>query len=298
MREGALPSRTNQARVVSEILEHGQAEDFRVNLIEAYDQPWKRQLEGTVGGYWGLLDSVQRALKYPPGEAISNFPFWKLQMGCGMALSVMVFGVGGADLAPAAVDAAAGVLARGRTLGDRGRHPVRDRRGQDVLRELRLRRLAALGRLAGAGIAAPLVGANAADVGAAAADVSGIARVRARAEPARSLTGMLGAVLVVTVLIAVETALGFVFDPRYKDFPFAALTMAVLPFATAGAAQPSAGRSPSDRRSGIRRACWRWPRSTRCSTKDWTTGSRCGRARPMSCSALTLWRARGVQIPK
>jgi len=36
----------------------------------------------------------------------------------------------------------------------------------------------------------------------------------------------------VTVLIGAETALGFVFDPRYKDFPFAALTMAVLPFAT------------------------------------------------------------------
>jgi len=32
-------------------------------------------------------------------------------------------------------------------------------------------------------------------------------------------------------LIGAETALGFVFDPRYKDFPFAALTMAVVPFA-------------------------------------------------------------------
>jgi len=92
MREGALPSRTNQARVVSEILGLARQENFRVNLIEAYDQPWKRQLEGTVGGYWGLIDSVQRAVKYPPGEAISNYPFWKLQMGCGMALSVLVFG--------------------------------------------------------------------------------------------------------------------------------------------------------------------------------------------------------------
>src|ERR1700731_1214432 len=92
MREGALPSRTNQARVVSEILALAKQENFRVNLIEAYDQPWKRQLEGTVGGYWGLFDSVKRVVKYPPGEAISNFPFWKLQMGCGMALSVFVFG--------------------------------------------------------------------------------------------------------------------------------------------------------------------------------------------------------------
>src|SRR3954469_7887965 len=56
MREGALPSRTNQARVVSEILALAKQENFRVNLIEAYDQPWKRRLEGTVGGYWGLID--------------------------------------------------------------------------------------------------------------------------------------------------------------------------------------------------------------------------------------------------
>ncbi len=92
MRAGALPSRTNQARVVSEILNLAKQEKFRVNLIEAYDQPWKRRLEGTVGGYWGLFDSVQRALKYPPGEAVSNFPFWKRQMACGMALSVLIFG--------------------------------------------------------------------------------------------------------------------------------------------------------------------------------------------------------------
>ena len=88
MREGALPSRANQARVVSEILDLAKREGFRVNLIEAYDQPWKRQLEGTVGGYWGLFDDAKRAVKYPPGVAISNVPSWKLQMGCGMALSV------------------------------------------------------------------------------------------------------------------------------------------------------------------------------------------------------------------
>src|SRR6202044_788772 len=68
-------------------------EGFRVNLIEACFQPWNRRLEGTVGGYWGLLDSLPRALKYPPGEAISNFPLWQLQMGCGMGFGVLVCGV-------------------------------------------------------------------------------------------------------------------------------------------------------------------------------------------------------------
>src|ERR1700744_1929258 len=94
MREGALPSRTNQARVVSEILALAKRENFRVNLIEAYDQPWKRELEGTTGGYLGLFDSVHRALKYPPAIAISNYPSWKLQMAGGMMLAILTFVVG------------------------------------------------------------------------------------------------------------------------------------------------------------------------------------------------------------
>ncbi|MGC1346988.1 MAG: beta-1,6-glucan synthase, partial [Methyloceanibacter sp.] len=53
MRAGALPSPANQAMVLSGVVEAANAEDWKVNLIEAFDQPWKRLLEGTVGGYWG-----------------------------------------------------------------------------------------------------------------------------------------------------------------------------------------------------------------------------------------------------
>ena len=60
MREGALPSRANQARVVQEVVALASATNYRVNVIEAYDQPWKRQLEGTVGGHWGLFDAYER----------------------------------------------------------------------------------------------------------------------------------------------------------------------------------------------------------------------------------------------
>ena len=81
MREGALPSRTNQARVVSEILELAKQENFRVNLIEAYDQPWKRQLEGTVGGYWGLFNSVQRAAEISAGRADQQFSVLEIADG-------------------------------------------------------------------------------------------------------------------------------------------------------------------------------------------------------------------------
>ena len=68
------------------------------------------------------------------------------------------------------------------------------------------------------------------------------------------VTIVLGAALVVTTLIGAETALGFVFDPRYRDFPFAALTMAVVPFSAPDGAQPPAAGRPPDRGGGICRA--------------------------------------------
>jgi hypothetical protein len=41
---------------------------------------------------------------------------------------------------------------------------------------------------------------------------------------------ILGIAVLITTVLATETALGLVFDPRYRDFPFAALTMTVVPF--------------------------------------------------------------------
>ena len=230
MRDAALPSRTNQARVVSEILDLAKQENFRVNLIEAYDQPWKRQLEGTVGGYWGLIDSVQRAVKYPPGEAISNYPFWKLQMGCGMALSILVFGAASLTLrrrpwpprlvswvAVAISATAAGIL-----LGVAGDKMFYESYGFGGWLQW--------GLLLAAGMAAPLLSANALMSGRALPTF--LELIGPREGRTRSvLTIALGLALVVTTVIAAETALGFAFDPRYRDFPFAALTMAVLPFA-------------------------------------------------------------------
>ena len=228
MRDGALPSRTNQARVVSEILDLAKRENFRVNLIEAYDQPWKRELEGTVGGYWGLFDSVQRALKYPPNVAISNYPLWKLQMGCGMGLSVLIFGAAGLTLrrrpwTPRLTAwIAVGLFATtsGILLGVAADKMFYESYGfAGWLR---------WGALLAAGVAAPLLGAHALMSGRALPtflELLGPREDRTRSVP----TVLLGTTLIVTALIAAETALGFVFDPRYKDFPFAALSMAVLP---------------------------------------------------------------------
>jgi len=231
MRDGALASRVNQARFISEILDRARRDNFRVNLFEAYDEPWKRRWEGTVGGYWGLFDSVDRKLKYPAGEAISNYPFWKLQMACGLALCICVFGSAlltlkhrpssprlGSWIAVAISATVGGIL-----LGVGADKMLHESYGYGgwLLQ----------GSLLAAGIAAPLL--------------STYALMSGRALPAflevlgppkgRTpffMTNMLGITLIVTTLVAAEIALSLVFDARWRDFPFAALTMAVVPFWT------------------------------------------------------------------
>jgi glucan 1,3-beta-glucosidase len=58
-----------------------------------------------------------------------------------------------------------------------------------------------------------------------------LASLLGRAGPRRDLLDWaLGGALIALMLVAVEAALGLVFDPRYRDIPFAALTGAAVPF--------------------------------------------------------------------
>jgi len=296
MRDAALPSRTNQARVVSEILDLAKRENFRVNLIEAYDQPWKRQLEGTVGGYWGLIDSAQRALKYPPGVPISNYPLWKLQMGCGMALSVLVFGAGWLTLrrrpwTPRLVSwVAVGCSATtaGILLGIAADKMIYESYG--------IGGWLGWGALLAAAIASPLLCANALMSGRALPTF--LELLGPRDQRTRSvLTILLGATLLVTTVIGAETALGFVFDPRYKDFPFAALTMAVVPFATLMLLnRPQDGVRPIAESvfAGVLAASALYTIFNE-GADNWQSLWTCA---VYFLLAVTLWRARAAQIPK
>jgi exo-beta-1,3-glucanase (GH17 family) len=293
MREGALPSRTNQARVVSEILDLAKREGFRVNLIEAYDQPWKRQLEGTVGGYWGLFDAVKRAVKYPPGEPISNYPMWKWEMGCGMALSVVVFLTGWVTLRRRPwqprfmswVAVGTSATTSGMLLGIAADKMLFESYGVGGWLQW--------GALLAAGILSPILCAYAAMSG------RPLPTFLELLGPREGRTGsvLLGLVLIVTTLIATETALGFIFDPRYKDFPFAALTMAVVPFACLMLVnRPKEGVRPIAESAfagvlvvaaifiGVNEGAQNWQ-------SLWTCAVYLG-------LALTLWRARAAQIPK
>ncbi|TAH44212.1 MAG: beta-1,6-glucan synthase [Betaproteobacteria bacterium] len=64
-REESKPSHVNQARYIREFVHQAHAHGWDYNLIEALDQPWKRRLEGTVGGYWGMLEAQTLKPKFP-----------------------------------------------------------------------------------------------------------------------------------------------------------------------------------------------------------------------------------------
>jgi glucan 1,3-beta-glucosidase len=296
MRDGALPSRTNQARVVSEILDLAKRENFRVNLIEAYDQPWKRELEGTMGGNWGLIDSVHRALKYPPGIAISNYPSWKLQMAGGMALAVVVFAVAWLALRrkpwtpPLASWIAVGISATsaGTLLGVATDKMFYESYG--------LGGWLFWGCLLAAGIASPVLGSHALMSGRSLPtflEMLGPSNYRDRTW----MAVILGLVLAVTTVIGADTAVGLAFDPRYKDFPFAALTMAVVPFAMLSLLnRPKEGARPIAETTfaglliltaiytGFDEGPDNWQSLWTCAI--------------YVLLGATLWRARAVQIPK
>lgn len=66
---------------------------FDYNLVEAYDQSWKAQLEGTVGARWGIFDA-SRKLKYAfSGEVtpIDNaVPRVAISVLCGVLVSLLL----------------------------------------------------------------------------------------------------------------------------------------------------------------------------------------------------------------
>ncbi|WP_407121945.1 beta-(1-6) glucans synthase [Bradyrhizobium sp. STM 3561] len=238
MRGSALPSRINQARVVSEVLDLARRENFRFNLFEAYDESWKREIEGTVGGSWGLFGGEQRVLKYPAGIPVSNFPLWKLQMSCGIALATLVFAAawltsrrkpaspGLASWLGVAISAtAAGILF-----------------GVDA-QKVFFESVGAGGWLLWSSLllaatVSPVLGANALMSGRPPPSFQELLGPKGYRTETMVAT-MHGLALIVTVVIGAATALGLVFDPRNIDFPFAALTMAALPFAAMTLLNPS-----------------------------------------------------------
>jgi glucan 1,3-beta-glucosidase len=228
MREGALPSPANQARVIQDVLALAKREHVDVNVIESFDAPWKRVFEGTVGGHWGLFDDVTRALKFGWGEAVSNHPAWRWQTAGGIAFAALVFAValfaGRRERPswPVRLAVTANALAGGILIGWAVENVPLESLGAGMWsRSLALVALA---------FASPLLASAAIVRQIPIPRMSAVLNGEWRKTDPVALAANL--VLIAILILAIQVALGLVFDPRYKDFPFAPFTAAIVPLLT------------------------------------------------------------------
>ncbi|HXD47062.1 MAG TPA: beta-(1-6) glucans synthase [Pseudolabrys sp.] len=290
MREGALPSPANQARVIQDVLALAKRENFKVNVIESFDASWKRAQEGTVGAHWGLFDGATRKPKFHWGEAVSNHPRWRWQAAGGVAYAVLVFAAalaaarGRKHRAPVWLAVTANAIAGGILIGWTIENVPLESLGAGAW----TRSLA----LAAAAFASPILASLAVVTETPAPPMASVLAI----EPLRKsdrLASALGLLLVVTLLLSVQVALGLVFDPRYKDFPFAPLTAAIVPLLVHGLTVGQFGKRGAAETAGagllLLAAIYIVPNET---LANWQSLWLCA---AFAALALTLLRVRGAR---
>jgi glucan 1,3-beta-glucosidase len=242
MRWGARATPADQARVLHDLVELKKSSGFDVNLIEAFDQPWKRLLEGTVGGYWGLLDADTREPKFNWGEGVSNHPAWRTQGILGAALALAIF-------------AAAFVAARGRDVSAPrwiAVAVVASVAGCAIGLAVHMHAIGARTPLELGRATVYLLLSAAGPVIAAAAVIQGIspvsfARLMGRPVSRTRLETWLGSMLAALSVLSVFLALGLVFDPRYREFATSTLIGPVAGFLALALVVPRTGSVVSER---------------------------------------------------
>ncbi|MDP3846081.1 MAG: beta (1-6) glucans synthase [Pseudomonas sp.] len=208
-RETALPSRVNEAKFIRGFVQMAEQNGWRYNLIEAFDQPWKRSSEGAVGGYWGLFDADRQEKGVLAGP-VSNLPHWPLWLalsGTLLALTLVLAGrpasTRAALLLPAVAALGAGCIGLWAELA-----------------------LITSRYLAEWLWAAALIGLNLLVLAHAALSLS--ARTGRRAQLYAWLQARAGWWLVATGFAGAVMMLALVFDARYRSFPSAALLLPTL----------------------------------------------------------------------
>ena len=74
-RQGVKASVVDEARYLREFMRYAATARMPYNVFAAFDQPWQRVLEGTVGGYWGIFD-VNAKPKFPMQGPVTEEPHW------------------------------------------------------------------------------------------------------------------------------------------------------------------------------------------------------------------------------
>jgi len=104
-RQSAVASPANQATFLRRFLDRAHREKYIYYVMEAFDQPWKKETEGSVGAYWGVYD-VARREKFPFTDPIVPIASWYILACVSVLVAAVMFAI---------------LLIDSRTLGNRGR---------------------------------------------------------------------------------------------------------------------------------------------------------------------------------
>lgn len=222
IRDNAEPGRVAQARFVREFLAYSAAEHLDYNLIEAFDQGWKRKLEGAVGGHWGIV-AHSGAMKFPlTGPVREDERAWNgFAMSFGLALVLIFFAsrgrAGESVLSAAAIGGAAALAGAALTIQF-------DRVGETALDLGEFLLEAALALLA------CITAANVANWCAQDRDERPAPRATqfllSGRFDGRDLAARLGWVRLAGTLVYLFVSICVIVDPRYRDLPVATVAIA------------------------------------------------------------------------
>jgi hypothetical protein len=175
-----------------------------------------------------LLDGATREPKFVFGQAVSNHADWPGQAAGGIAFAVLVFAAAFAVARklkspsvlwlPVTANALAGGLLIGWAIENVG------------LESLGLGMWVRSLALVAVAFASPIIASVAVMSGAPMPRLSAVLSFE-KMRKSDKIAVALGLVMMATLVLSLQVALGLVFDPRYKDFPFAPLTAAIVPLA-------------------------------------------------------------------
>lgn len=86
----SVASEANQAVFLRRFLHKAEQEEYIYYVMEAFDQTWKQEIEGSIGAYWGVYD-VYRKAKFEFTKPIVQIPQWDVLAGISVLFAVILF---------------------------------------------------------------------------------------------------------------------------------------------------------------------------------------------------------------
>ena len=89
IRQGAVASPTNQAKFLRRFLDVAEKNNYTYYIMEAFDQIWKKDLEGEAGSLWGVYNDLRQP-KFEFTQPVVPIPHWRELAAISIVLAVLI----------------------------------------------------------------------------------------------------------------------------------------------------------------------------------------------------------------